>query len=74
MGKGFSNDLHELLSRDPTRFMIHSQRMEILNGRRGSDSRMSHQRSLSDEVVEGQEDIPDIEDDGLYLGHRKRGF
>jgi len=31
------------------------------------------QRPLRDEIVERQQDVPDVEDNGLYLGHGEKG-
>jgi hypothetical protein len=35
---------------------------------------MLDQGAFRDQVVEGQEHIPDIEDDGLDLGHGNKAF
>jgi hypothetical protein len=69
MRKGFAHDSYEILTGYSSRLMIHAQRMEILDRGWGLDSRVRHKRSCRNEIVKGQEDIPDIEDDGLDLGH-----
>jgi len=73
VGECFTDSSDEIFTGDPSRFMIDPQRMQILHRRRCIDAGMRHQRPLGNEVVEGQQDIPDVEDDGVDLRHGEEG-
>jgi hypothetical protein len=46
--------------------------MELLDGGGDRLACVGKERPLGDEVVEGQEHIPDIEDNSVYWGHKTK--
>ena len=70
MLEGLPHNLDEILATDGSRLMSHPVGMELLDGGGDLLSRVGKERPLGNEVVEGQQDIPDIKDDGLNLHHK----
>ena len=71
MLEGFTDDFNEFFPADGSRLVSDPVRMEFLDGGCNFPACVRKQGPLGNKVVEGQEDIPDVKDNGIDLGHGK---
>ncbi len=73
MGKGLSDYTDELLPTDSARLVGHPVRVKFLDRGCSLPACVGKQGPLRNEVVEGQQNIADVEDDSLYFHGRNEG-